>query len=174
MKWMKSDKVWPVGIVVVMAAFVAWMLGVVTISIMHRPQLTSDNYYAEGFNLRDVQQRKAAANDLGWQVHVRPLPIEQAAMPLVEIAVTEKTGAACDSLTGSVAFYRPSNNALDIESAAFFPIGSGKYLVKTPRSLERGSWQAVLNLSSPPPAGGLGEVGLGKPVELRVNFFVES
>jgi len=160
---MKSERIWPVGIVVAMAIFVAWMLGVVTVALQHRPQLISDKYYAEGFNLREFKARRAASEATGWKVEVRPFPAEQAEMPLVELAVTEASGAACDSLTGTVAFYRPSNSELDMVSAPIFSIGAGKYLVRIPRPLERGSWQAVLHIER------------GKQVmDTRVSFFVEQ
>jgi nitrogen fixation protein FixH len=159
---MKSEKIWPVGIVVVMTIFVAWMLGVVTVSLQHRPQLISENYYAEGSNLRELKERRAASEATGWKVEVRPLPVEPAEMSLVELTVTEATGASCDSLIGTVAFYRPSDSELDMTSAPIFPIGAGKYLVKIPRQLERGSWQAITQLTR------------GKQVmDTRVSFFVE-
>src|SRR5512143_849885 len=100
---MKSEKIWPIGIVIIMAVFMAWMLGVVTVSLHQRPQLVSNRYYAEGFNLRELKDRQAASYATGWKVHVRPLPPEPAEFPLVELTVTEATGAACDSLTGTVA-----------------------------------------------------------------------
>jgi len=159
---MKTERIWPVGIVVAMAIFVAWMLGVVTVALQHRPQLISDNYYLEGSNLRQLKELKAAGEATGWKVEVRPLSVEQAETPLVELTVTETTGSTCDSLTGMVAFYRPSDSELDVAHAPIFPIGAGKYLVKIPRPLERGSWQAVMQLARGKQA-----------MDARVIFFVE-
>jgi FixH len=153
MSWIKSDKLWPYGVVVAMIAFVA---------IQHRPQLVSDHYYAEGFNLREIQKRQAVSTALGWQIEVQSLPKEQAAIPLVQLTVRDAMGAVCDSLTGQVALYRPSDQALDIESRSLFPIGAGKYLAKVPRPLERGLWQAVTHL----------ERGV-QTFDTRISFFVE-
>lgn len=159
---MKSERTWPMGIVVIMAIFVAWMLGVVTVSLRHRPQLVSDKYYAEGVNLREIKERRAASEATGWSVQVRALPVEQTEMPLAELTVTDQTSAACDSLVGTVAFYRPSARELDIAETSIFPIGAGRYVVKLPRPLEHGSWQAVTHLER------------GKQVmDTRVSFFVE-
>jgi nitrogen fixation protein FixH len=133
------------------------------VALQHRPQLISDNYYAEGSNLRQIKERQAANDATGWKVQVRPLPVEQAEMPLVELTVTEAAGAACDSLTGTVAFYRPSDSELDMANAPIFPIGAGKYLLKIPRPLERGSWQAVMQLARGKQA-----------MDARVSFFVEQ
>jgi nitrogen fixation protein FixH len=138
------------------------MFAVVMISLKRHPQLTSSDYYAEGFNLLESVARKSASEATGWQLKVRPLPPEKADMPLVELTVTDKTGSPCDSLTGQIGFYRPSDAALDIESAPFIPIGTGKYLIKIPRPLEHGSWQAIANLNRQQSVA-----------ELRVGFFVE-
>ena len=160
---MRSDRIWPLGIVIAMTVFVAGMLAVVTVSFQHRPQLTTENYYAEGANLRAVYERKQANAATGWRVQVQPLPVVAGELPLIELTVTNASGVACDSLTGSVAFYRPSDQALDIESSSIVSAGAGKYRVKLPRVLERGSWQAVTHLQR-------GQ----QSFDTRANFFVEQ
>ena len=157
-----TDRMWPFGIVAAMIIFVALMLAVVTIAVQHRPQLVSDDYYAEGFNLREWKEHKAASEAMGWKIQVQPLALDLSASPLVELTITDRTGAALDSLSGHVAFYRPSDKALDLENATLQAIGSGRYLARLPRPLEAGSWQAVTHL----------ERG-AQEMDTRVSFFVE-
>ncbi len=163
MKLIPSDRVWPVIVIGSMIVFVAWMLGIVTVAVQHHPQLVSEHYYAEGSNLRELKQQQAASDATGWNVSVTPLAADVAASPLVELTVTDASGAACDSLSGHVAFYRPSDQALDIAAASLLSIGAGRYVVKLPRPLERGSWQAVTHL----------ERGR-QQMDKRIHFFVGS
>jgi hypothetical protein len=162
-KWIQSDHVWPAAVIISMIVFVAWMLGIVTIAVEHRPQLVTEHYYAEGSNLREWKARQAASEATGWQVQVRPLPTDVATTPLVELVVTDANGTATDSLWGQVAFYRPSDQSLDIERTDLQFVGAGRYLAKLPRPLEHGSWQAITHL----------ERAL-QQMDRRISFFVES
>lgn len=161
-KLIPSERVWPAIVIGSIIVFVALMLGIVTVAVQHRPQLVSERYYAEGSNLREWKLQRAASEATGWNVSVTPLATDMAVSPLVELTVTDASGAACDSLAGLVAFYRPSDQALDIASASLQFIGAGRYLVKLPRPLERGSWQAVTHL----------ERGRQR-MDKRISFFVE-
>ncbi len=161
-KLIPSDRVWPAIVIGSMIVFVALMLGIVTVAVQHRPQLVSERYYAEGSNLREWKLQRAASEATGWNVSVTPLAADMAVSPLVELTITDASGATCDSLAGQVAFYRPSDQALDIASTSLQFIGAGRYLVKLPRPLERGSWQAVTHL----------ERGRQR-MDKRISFFVE-
>ena len=160
---MKNNRVWPVGIIMAMAVFVAIMLAVVTVSFQHRPQLVTENYYAEGFNLRQWKDHAAASAATGWQVQVRPLPLDLSIAPLVQLLISDAGGKTCDSLSGNVTFYRPSDQSLDLATTSLQAVGGGKYLAKLPRPLEYGSWQAVTHL----------EHG-SQQMDTRVSFFVEK
>lgn len=157
-----GERIWPAIVIGSMIVFVALMLGIVTVAVQHRPQLVSDRYYAEGSNLREWKLQRAASEATGWNVSVMPLPADMAASPIVELTVTDASGTACDSLIGEVAFYRPSDQALDIASSSLQFIGAGRYLAKLPRPLERGAWQAVTHLER-------GSQRMNK----RISFFVE-
>jgi nitrogen fixation protein FixH len=158
----KSFQLWPVGLIVVMTAFVAVNLAFLTVAFRHKPQLVSDHYYAEGFDLKDIARRNAAGNATGWKLTAHCLPPDQADQPLVEVQVVTAAGVPCDSLTGSASFYRPSNNRLDIPSSSLRFIGGGRYLAVLPRPLERGAWQAVVKIARG-----------SQSLEQRVSLFVE-
>ncbi len=142
-----NDRVWPVGLAVAMAVFLALILAVVTVAVRHRPELISSRYYAEGYNLKELSAKQAATEATGWSLAIRTLPTEQAGMPLLEVEVHEADGQPCGSLIGELALYRPSDQALDIPSAKLRVMGAGKYFVPLPRTLERGSWQAIVHLT---------------------------
>jgi nitrogen fixation protein FixH len=162
-KYLSAERTWPTGIAIFMTAFIAVNLAFVTMAFRHRPQLVSDHYYADGYNLRDIAQRKAAGEATGWNVQARVLPLAQAEMPLVEVNVSGATGAPCDSLTGEARFYRPSDKSLDIAPLPLHYVGHGRYLAFLPRPLEHGSWQAIVYVTR------------GKQeLEKRVNLFVEQ
>lgn len=154
---------WPTGILVFFTGFVAVNLAFVTLAFRHKPQLVSENYYAEGFNLRQIAERKAAGDATGWSVHIRCMSITDADKPLVEMNVSESNGSPCDSLTGTAAFYRPSNKALDIETLPLQFVGTGRYLVVLPRRLERGSWQVIAHLARG-----------SQQSDMRLNLFAEN
>ena len=162
-KYLTAERAWPAGIIAFMTMFIAINLAFVTMSFRHRPQLVSDHYYADGYNLREIARRKAAGEATGWNVQARLLPLAQVNMPLVEVNVSDVNGAPCDSLTGEASFYRPSDKALDITPQPLQYVGRGRYLAFLPRPLERGSWQAIVQVSR----------GHQK-LEQRVNLFVEQ
>jgi nitrogen fixation protein FixH len=162
-KYLTTERIWPLGIAAFMTLFIAVNLAFVTVAFRHRPQLVSDRYYAEGYNLRELAQRKSAGVAIGWNVQARVLPLAQAGMPLVEVNVSEASGAPCDSLTGEASFYRPSDKALDIAPLPLQYVGRGRYLAFLPHGLERGSWQAIVRVAR-------GQ----QQLEQRVNLFVEN
>jgi hypothetical protein len=95
-------------------------------------------------------------------VAVKALPRDYAAQPLVELLVTS-AGVPADSLAGRVGFYRASDQKLDVAALPVTRIGGGRYLVVLPRALERGAWQAAVELAQD-----------GRRLERKVSFFVEG
>jgi len=145
-KFFRPEVAWPMGIIAALAIFISINLAFVTVALEHRPELVSEHYYSEGYNLKGIAEREAASEATGWQVAVRCLPAQQADMPLAELTAAEASGEPCDSLAGEVGFYRPSNKTLDLGPIPIQYVGTGRYLVYLPRSLERGSWQALVHL----------------------------
>jgi nitrogen fixation protein FixH len=129
-------------------AFVAINLAFVTMAFRHKPQLVSDSYYADGLNLRDLAARRAASNAAGWNVAVRCMPLADSDNPLVEVKVSQSNGSPCDSLTGTAAFYRPSDKTLDVAPQPLQFVGTGRYFVALPHPLNRGAWQALVRLAN--------------------------
>lgn len=146
-RFFAPDRIWPTGLFIFGTVFIAVNLAFVTMAMQNRPELVSADYYAEGYNLREISERNAASDATGWQVTVRALPAEMAAQPLVELTVQGSNGQPADSLAGEVGFYRPSDKRLDIQPQAMRFIGGGRYLVVLPRALETGAWQARVHLS---------------------------
>jgi nitrogen fixation protein FixH len=158
-----DHKIWPVGIIIVMTAFVAIMMAMVTIAVENRSQLVSNHYYAEGYNLKQLVAEQAKGAATGWKIALKPLPPSQADMPLLQLNIAEANNQPCDSLQGEVALYRPSDEALDIEAAALRPMGAGTYFIVLPRALEHGAWQAVVHLMRG-----------AQELRQRADFFVEN
>ena len=161
-KFFLAERAWPLGLAAGLIVFIAINLAFVTVAFKNKPQLVSENYYAEGYNLRAIAEREAAGQAAGWSVSLRLLPLDQADMPLAEMIVIESEGIPADSLLGSVGFYRPSNKALDIAPLPAQFVGGGRYVIFLPRTLERGAWQAVVNLARDRSA-----------LEQRLSLFVE-
>ena len=161
-KALSRGRLWPTVIIAAVTVFIAVNLAFVTLAFRNRPQLVSPDYYAQGFNLREIARSKAAGAATGWRVSVRHLPPSQADMPLIEINVTESVGTPCDSLGGEVAFYRPSEAALDIAEVPLRFVGAGRYLAFPPRPLEHGAWQAVVHLTKG-----------AQELDQRISLFVE-
>ncbi|MBU0509115.1 FixH family protein [bacterium] len=160
---LNAERAWPLGLATVFVVFVAINIAFVTLAFQNRPQLVSENYYAEGYNLREIAEKQAAGEASGWNVSVRPLPVEQADMPLVELTVTEADGTPADSLAGEVGFYRPSDKRLDVAPLPIQFVGSGRYLVFLPQPLAHGAWEAYVELKRD-----------RRILEKRVNLFVEK
>jgi nitrogen fixation protein FixH len=158
----KSGGLWPVGIIAVLTVVVAVNAAFVTVALRHKPELVSNNYYAEGFNLKAIAERKAAGAAAGWRINGRLMSADDSGPALYELTVTEANGAPCDSLTGEVGFYRPSNKALDIAAQHLRTAGPGRYLIVLPRPLERGAWQAVVHVQRAQQA-----------LDQRLSFFAE-
>jgi nitrogen fixation protein FixH len=159
-KLIQSGRIWPVMIVTGLAVFVAVNVAFMTVAFKHKPQLVSEQYYAEGFNLKQIAANKASGDATGWQVLAQTLPRDQSERPLVQLTVS---GPGADSLSGSAAFYRASDQTMDVPAQALRSIGGGKYLVVLPRPLEYGSWQAVVHLER------------GKQqLDTRVRLYVEK
>lgn len=157
-----KDTIWPVGLTAAMVVFIAINIAFVTVAFRNRPQLVSENYYAEGYNLKEITQRDAASQATGWTVTIRSLPLEQADMPLAELTVKEASGTPCDSLAGQVGFYRPSDKTLDRAPLPIQYVGTGRYLIYLPHALERGAWQAQVDLKRDRQA-----------YSKRISFFVD-
>jgi len=159
----RAERAWPLGLAAGLIVFIAINLAFVTVAFQNKPELVSENYYAEGYNLRAISERNAAGEAAGWSVSLKLLPLEQADMPLAELTAAESDGTPADSLLGGVGFYRPSNKALDIAPLPVQFVGGGRYLIFLPRALERGAWQAEVNLAR------------GKNAfEKRMSLFVEK
>lgn len=158
----KSGGLWPAGIITVLTIVVAVNAAFVTVALRHRPQLVSKDYYAAGFNLKAIAERKAAGAATGWRVRGKPLPLDGSGPALFELTVMDANGLPCDSLQGEVGFYRPSDKSLDISAQSLRFVGSGRYLAVLPRSLERGSWQALVNVKR-----------ARQELDQRLSFFVE-
>ena len=158
----KSGSIWPAGIVAVLTIVVAVNAAFVTIAIRHKPELVSKDYYAEDFNLKAIAERKAAGEATGWRVHGRLMPSDKSGPALYELTVMELSGLPCDSLSGEVGFYRPSNKALDISAQSVRSAGPGRYLVVLPRPMERGAWQALVHVQRAQHA-----------LDQRLSFFAE-
>jgi nitrogen fixation protein FixH len=142
-----KKNIWPAALIAFFAIFFAVQMALLTFAFQHKPQMVSDKYYAEGFNLKQIAERQAASKATGWNVTARSLPFKSADMPLVELTVVDRTGAPCDSLSGDVAFYRPSNKNLDLAPLPVRYAGQGRYLVFPPHLLTHGAWQAVVHLN---------------------------
>lgn len=135
------------GIVAVLTIVVAVNAAFVTVALRHKPELVSDQYYSEGYNLKEIAERKAAGAATGWKLAGKPMPYDGNGPALYELTVTEANGMPGDSLVGDVAFYRPSNKSLDIRPQPIRAAGPGRYLVVLPRPLERGAWQALVHVA---------------------------
>jgi len=132
---------WPMGILIYFTAFVAVNLAIVSLAFRHPPALVSGHYYADGLNLRQIAERDAASHAAGWIVKVASMPLAESDKPLVELRISNLNGTPCDSLTGTAAFYRPSNQTLDIAPLPLHFAGTGRYFVVLPRPLEHGAWE---------------------------------
>ena len=64
----------------------------------------------------------------------------------IQVNIKNKDGQPCDSVKGICALYRPSDANLDIPETELLFIGAGRYLLRIPRSLEHGLWNAVVDL----------------------------
>jgi nitrogen fixation protein FixH len=157
-----SGGLWPVGIIAVLTIVVAVNAALLTVALRHKPTLVSKDYYAEGFNLKTIAERKAAGAATGWRVQGKPLPVEDSSPALFELTVTEADGSPRDSLQGEVGFYRPSDKSLDVAAQPLRFVGSGRYLAVLPRPLERGSWQALVHVKR-----------ARQELDQRLSFFVE-
>jgi nitrogen fixation protein FixH len=155
-------RLWPTGLFVFATIFIAVNLAFVTAAFRHRPQLVRPDYYEAGSNLRALAVQQGENDASGWAVTIKPLPRDYAAQSLITLSVHDSAGAA-DSLIGTVGFYRPANLHLDLPPQPIKDIGGGNYLVMLPRPLERGMWQADVNLS-----------GNGRKLVRRIQFFVEA
>lgn len=162
-KIFRAERAWPLGLAAGLIVFIAINLAFVTVAFKNKPELVSENYYAEGYNLRAIAERTAAGDAAGWSVSLTLLPLEQADLPLAELIATESDGTPADSLLGSVGFYRPSNKALDVAPLPLQFVGGGRYLAFLPRPLECGAWQAEVNLSRG-----------NSSLEKRISLFAEK
>jgi nitrogen fixation protein FixH len=142
-----DHKIWPIGLVIAMTVFVAVILAMVTVAVNNRPQLVSEHYYADSYDLKELVAERSASQATGWKLSLTPLPLSQADMPLLQLKVREANDEPCDSLQGEISLYRPSDKALDITAATVRPMGAGKYFIVLPRALEHGAWQALVNVS---------------------------
>jgi len=138
---------WPTGMLMCFAAFLAAILAFVTMSFRHMPELVSESYYRDGFDLRQIAQRRAASDATGWIVQARYMPGLESEQSLVELTIAKGGGAPCDSLSGTAALYRPSDKALDIATLPLQFVGTGRYFVVLPHGLVHGAWQVVAHLS---------------------------
>ena len=161
-KYFGKDRIWATGITIFVTAFVAVNMAFVTLAFQNKPQLVSRDYYQQGYNLRELAEREAQSDAAGWSVGVKALPRAYADQPLVELTVSA-AGQPADSLLGSVGFYRPLDQQLDMAALPVTRIGQGRYLVVLPRPLEHGAWQAEVQL-----AGG------ARTLARKVKFFVEG
>jgi nitrogen fixation protein FixH len=160
----KNNKIiWPIGLTVVIAVFLAFILGVITIAVRNKPQLVSEHYYSEGYNLKEIVDKQNASEATGWKLKIVPPSTEYTDTPILQIQVLEANDTPCDSLHGDIALYRPSDKTLDIPSMSLRVMGAGKYFVMLPRILERGAWQAVVRLSRQQ-----------QEFQQRQNLFVEN
>ncbi|HEY3296390.1 MAG TPA: FixH family protein [bacterium] len=154
---------WPTGLLMSFTAFIAVDVAFVTTAFRHQPQMVSEHYYADGFNLRQIAERKAATDATGWAVHARCLPATESESPLVELNVTGRDGLPCDSLAGTASFYRPSDKSLDIQPLPLRFMGTGRYFVVLPHPLAHGGWQVVAHLARG-----------SQQSDMRLNLFAEN
>jgi len=145
-----DQNLWPALIVGSLTALVAFSFAVLRIADREKSELVSENYYAEGYNLREIVELERATEATGWQVEVVPLSADRSGEAMLQLNVLDRHGEQCDSLAGECAIYRPSDGTLDIEPSALTFIGAGRYIRQLPRDLERGRWEAVVTLHREP------------------------
>ena len=137
---------WPYLIVGALTALVAFSFAVLKIANRNPSELVAPDYYDRGFNLKEIVATERATQATGWAVKVVPLSVESSGDLIVQINIMDRDDLPCDSVTGVCAFYRPSDSSLDIPAKELTFIGRGRYICSVPRELEKGLWNAVLDL----------------------------
>lgn len=148
-KWQKylDQNLWPMIIIAVLTGTVAINLAVLTIAQQNPPELMSETYYEDGYNLKDVVNKQQATERTGWKVTAQAIAGEKGEAPVVMLTVVDQAGLPCSLIKGTAALYRPSDKHLDIEAAMLTEVGGGRYVMKAPRVLEHGAWQCVCDLA---------------------------
>ncbi|MBU1921367.1 FixH family protein [bacterium] len=141
-----DQNLWPYLIVAALTALVAFSFAVLKIANRNSSELTSPDYYAKGYNLKEIVATERATQATGWHVEVVPLSVEASGDLIIQINILDRHDQPCDSVAGVSAFYRPSDAALDIPAEELTFIGRGRYIRSIPRIMEKGLWNAVLDL----------------------------
>jgi hypothetical protein len=145
-KKLLDRNLWPMLIIGSLTALVAFSFAVLKIAGRNPSDLVSPDYYAKGYNLKEIVASEQATQSTGWKVSVVPLSVEASGDLLLQINIADKDNLPCDSVKGICALYRPSDASLDIPEAELTFIGAGRYIRPLPRVLEHGLWNAVVNL----------------------------
>lgn len=135
---------WVIGWIALVAIVLGVNAAMITLAVVTNPGLVSEDYYEQGRDFeRNLHQRVAARNALGWEMRLDiPETLRSARRETLRFTAVDKHGLPLEKLKVKLIGYRPSDASADF-STDLDAFGGGIYQASVNFPL-KGMWELTL------------------------------